>query len=108
MDKKRRQFLKIAGLSTIAGIGAPAAFEMLLKGQAPDVSYASGGAPAAASHDAAPTGVRLGMVIDQRAFDANKGLAQKCTAACHNVHNVPHFDNKKDEIKWLLFVKTFS
>jgi molybdopterin-containing oxidoreductase family iron-sulfur binding subunit len=44
MDMKRRQFLKIAGLSTIAGIGAPAAFEMLLKGQAPDVSFASGGA----------------------------------------------------------------
>ncbi len=26
MDIKRRQFLKIAGLSTIAGLGAPAAF----------------------------------------------------------------------------------
>jgi molybdopterin-containing oxidoreductase family iron-sulfur binding subunit len=101
MDMKRRQFLKIAGLSTIAGIGAPAAFEMLLKGQAPDVSFASGGAGAETSNDAASTGVRLGMVIDQRAFDANKGLAQKCVSVCHTVHNVPDFGNKKDEIKWI-------
>ena len=101
MDMKRRQFLKIAGLSTIAGIGAPAAFEMLLKGQALDVSYASGGAATEASHEAAPTGVRLGMVIDQRVFDANRGLAQKCVTVCHTVHNVPDFGNKKDEIKWI-------
>ena len=104
MDKKRRQFLKIAGLSTIAGIGAPAAFEMLLKGQSPEVTYAAGGAPQDASHGAAPTGVRLGMVIDQRVFDANKGLAGKCITACHNIHNVPDFGNKKDEIKWIFEV----
>ncbi len=101
MDMKRRQFLKIAGLSTIAGIGAPAAFEMLLKDQVSDVSYASGGSETAESHGAAPTGVRLGMVIDQRVFDANKGLAQKCVSVCHTVHNVPDFGNKKDEIKWI-------
>jgi len=101
MDMKRRQFLKIAGLSTIAGIGAPAAFEMLLKGQSPDVSYASGGSEAAEAQGDAPTGIRLGMVIDQRVFDANEGLARKCVSVCHTVHNVPDFGNKKDEIKWI-------
>jgi len=72
MDIKRRQFLKIAGLSTIAGLGAPAAFNLLLKGQTSPVSLASSSAGSEAAHEAAPTGVRLGMVIDQRVFDANK------------------------------------
>ena len=104
MDKKRRQFLKIAGLSTIAGLGAPAAFNLLLKGGSSPVSYASSSGGAEASREAAPTGIRLGMVIDQRVFDANTGLAQKCTTACHTVHNVPIFGNKKDEIKWIFEV----
>ena len=93
MDIKRRQFLKIAGLSTIAGLGAPAAFNLLLKGQTSPVSLASSSAESEAAHEAAPTGVRLGMVIDQRVFDANRGLAQRCVTACHTVHNVPQFDN---------------
>jgi molybdopterin-containing oxidoreductase family iron-sulfur binding subunit len=101
MDIKRRQFLKIAGLSTIAGLGAPAAFNLLLKGQTSPVSLASSSAGSETAHEAAPTGVRLGMVIDQRVFDANRGLAQRCVTACHTVHNVPQFDNPKDEIKWI-------
>ena len=72
MDMKRRQFLKIAGLSTIAGLGAPAAFNLLLKGETAPVSIASSGAGAEASHAAAATGVRLGMVINQRVFDARQ------------------------------------
>jgi len=104
MDIKRRQFLKIAGLSTIAGIGAPAAFNLLLKGQPSPVSFASSGAETEASHEAAPTGVRLGMVINQRVFDANRDLAQKCITACHTAHNVPDFGNPKDAIKWIFEV----
>ena len=104
MDIKRRQFLKIAGLSTIAGIGAPAAFNLLLKGEAPPVSFAAGGGSAESHEEAAPTGVRWGMVINQKGFDTNRGLAQKCITACHSVHNVPKFDNPKDEIKWIFEV----
>jgi molybdopterin-containing oxidoreductase family iron-sulfur binding subunit len=104
MDKKRRQFLKIAGLSTIAGLGAPTAFNLLLRGESPPVSSASSAGGAGASQEAAPTGVRLGMVVDQRMFDANKGLAEKCITACHTKHNVPDFGNPKDEIKWIFTV----
>ena len=104
MDIKRRQFLKIAGLSTIAGLGAPAAFNLLLKGESSPVSLASSGSSSETSHEIAPTGVRWGMVIDQRVFDANKGLAQRCITACHTVHNVPIFGNPKDEIKWIFEV----
>ena len=57
MDNSRRKFLKIAGLSAIAGIGAPTAFNSLLKGEA--LASSSGGGHGAA---AAPTGKRYGFV----------------------------------------------
>jgi len=102
MDMKRRDFLKIAGISTIAGLGAPAALEMLLKGDAPASSFASSAAPAEGAHGAAPvTGKQYGMVINHRVFTANQGLAQQCIKACHVTHNVPDFQNPKDEIKWI-------
>jgi molybdopterin-containing oxidoreductase family iron-sulfur binding subunit len=96
MDSKRRNFLKIAGLSAIAGIGAPTAFSSLLKGEA----LASGGGH---GEHAAPavTGKRYGMVIDVQKFADNPGLAQKCVNVCHSIHNVPDFGNSKDEIKWV-------
>ncbi|HIJ79610.1 MAG: 4Fe-4S dicluster domain-containing protein [Desulfobulbaceae bacterium] len=101
MDSKRRNFLKIAGLSAIAGIGAPSAFNMLLKGEA----LASGGhgAPAAQGEHgaAAVTGKRYGMVIDVKKFADNPGLAEQCVKTCHSIHNVPDFGNRKDEIKWV-------
>lgn len=98
MDNSRRKFLKIAGLSAIAGIGAPAAFNSLLKGEA----FASS-APAASGHGAEQvlSGKRYGFVIDVQEFARNEGLAQRCVDKCHAIHNVPDFGNKKDEIKWL-------
>ncbi len=98
MDIKRRKFLKIAGLSAVAGIGAPSAFNLLLKG---DVQAASAGHGAAAHGDAKPTGKRYGLVIDLQKFQGNEALAQQCVDACHSIHNVPDFGNKKDEIKWI-------
>ncbi len=106
MDNSRRKFLKIAGISAVAGVGAPSALNMLLKN---DVHAAGGGdaAPAAhgdaghGGHDAAPTGKRYGLVIDTRIFHANPGMAEKCVKACHTEYNVPDFGNRKDEIKWL-------
>lgn len=100
MKKDRRDFLKVAGLAAIAGIGAPSAFNMLLKGEA----TASEQAAAAAGHGeavAAPTGKRWGMVIDVRKFVENPDLPAKCVEACHSIHNVPNFGNPKDEIKWI-------
>jgi molybdopterin-containing oxidoreductase family iron-sulfur binding subunit len=97
MDSKRRDFLKIAGLTAIAGIAAPSAFNSLLKGEA----VASEAAAVGAHGAAAPTGKRWGMVIDVKKFTENPGLAEKCVSTCHTVHNVPDFGNKKDEIKWI-------
>ncbi len=100
MDIKRRNFLKIAGLTAIAGVGAPAAVNMLFQGDA------QASAPDA-QHGAEPrdelkaAGKRYGMVVDTRKFNRYKSLAQSCIRACHYVHNVPNFGNPKDEIKWI-------
>ncbi|MBU0480500.1 MAG: 4Fe-4S dicluster domain-containing protein [Proteobacteria bacterium] len=104
MDNSRRKFLKLAGVSAIAGIAAPAAFNSLLKGEA----FASGGG-SGHGEDKAPTGKRYGFVVDVQKFAADKDLAQRCINACHTTHNVPDFgkDNKKDEIKWI-WTETFG
>ena len=101
MKKDRRDFLKIAGLSAIAGIGAPSAFTSLLKGTAEASSGAHGADPHGSGHGEAKTGKRLGMVIDIRKFAAYPALAHRCVEVCHTIHNVPDFGNKKDEIKWI-------
>jgi len=111
MDKKRREFLKIAGISTLAGLGAPAVVDRLVTGSYPPAARAarevthgeeSSGQVAETGHGqkTVPTGKRYGMVIDIRKFIENPAMAEACTKACHSVHNVPSFD-KKDEIKWI-------
>jgi molybdopterin-containing oxidoreductase family iron-sulfur binding subunit len=112
MDKKRREFLKIAGISTLAGLGAPAVVDRLVSGTNPLIARAaveveSSGhapqeqAPAAHGQEAAPTGKQFGMVIDVRKFIAQPGLAEECVKACNVAHNVPKFPDPKDEIKWI-------
>jgi molybdopterin-containing oxidoreductase family iron-sulfur binding subunit len=104
MDSTRRKFLKIAGLSAVAGIGAPAGLNMIMKS---NVEAAGGGHGAAAPtghgdpHGAPATGKRYGLVIDTLKFHNYPGLSEKCIEACHSYHNVPDFQNKKDEIKWI-------
>ncbi len=106
MDNKRRKFLKMAGASVIAGIGAPVIVKL---NSSTAVASASGenAAPAAAhgasgGHGTADTSrVRLGMVIDMRKFYENEEMLDAAIAACHTVHNVPLIPNRKSEIKWI-------
>jgi molybdopterin-containing oxidoreductase family iron-sulfur binding subunit len=91
MGMKRRDFLKgMGGLCAVAGLGA--AGTMAVK----DRAEASGGG---LEEKAAPSAHRWGMVIDLTKF--NDDLIDRCAAACHKAHNVPKFDNIKDEIKWI-------
>ncbi|MBU0486167.1 MAG: 4Fe-4S dicluster domain-containing protein [Proteobacteria bacterium] len=101
MNEKRRKFLKIAGLSAVAGLGAPSAFNLLLKGEVHASSSAVNADPHATAKAVAPTGKRLGMAIDINKFAKDKDLAQRCINACHSIHNVPDYGNPKDEIKWI-------
>jgi Fe-S-cluster-containing dehydrogenase component len=93
MDSSRRNFLKLAGLSTVVGLGAPAAANMLFKGEVQ--------AAAAPQADEAGSGIQYGMVVDVKKFGENPELVQKCIDACHTIHNVPDMGNLKSEIKWI-------
>ncbi len=109
MDKKRRDFLKVAGISTLAGLGGTAVVDRLVTGTHPSVANASGGhaeghaAPKEehAVQDAPKTGKRYGMVIDVKKFQEDPTLGEKITRACIKAHNVPEFPEEKDEIKWI-------
>lgn len=113
MDKKRRDFLKIAGASTLAGLGGTVVVDRLVSGTSPVQSRAAkevesghgGGHEAAAQahaagEEVAKSGNRFGMIVDLRKFKENPALGDKVVKACHATHNVPDFSEKKDEIKW--------
>ncbi len=51
------------------------------------------------------TGKRWAMVVDQKKCLKAKNNCKDCVDACHKVHNVPTFDNPKDEIKWIWLAK---
>ncbi len=103
MGMDRRDFIKLAGLSTLLGLGSKSAWELLRPGQV------------AAALEAEPevlTAKRWSMVVDMRKLDED--TTQKCITACHRVHNVPNFSNPIDpamkiadadkvrwEIKWI-------
>ncbi|MCL2790165.1 MAG: 4Fe-4S dicluster domain-containing protein [Desulfobulbus sp.] len=101
MDTNRRNFLKVAGLTTLAGLGGTAVVDRLVTGAG--VAQASAGE----SHDteqaalAKPGATRYGMVIDIKKFHQDPSLGEKAVHACHQTHNVPHFPDKRDEIKWI-------
>jgi molybdopterin-containing oxidoreductase family iron-sulfur binding subunit len=92
MSINRRQFLKIAGISSILGLGSAAATTGLLKGRleaVQDIPSPEG-----------LTAKRWGMVVDMSKFKTPADY-QRVINACHSIHNVPTFDNNKDEVKWI-------
>ncbi|MGD8385987.1 MAG: 4Fe-4S dicluster domain-containing protein [Desulfobacteraceae bacterium] len=87
MGVNRREFLKIAGLSTLVGLGGKTAFELLAPG-----ALEAREAPL-------PEGKTWGMVVNMHKMD--EALMDKCIEACHRFHNVPNIGNPKEEVKWL-------
>ncbi len=85
MGIDRRDFIRIAGLSTLLGLGGKSAFELLAPGQVE---------AALAPEAKALKATRWAMVVDMRKLDET--TAQKCIEACHSVHNVPDFAHAKD------------
>jgi len=103
MGIDRREFIRIAGLSTLLGLGGKGAFELLRPGQVEAALEPQKGAL---------EGKRWAMVVNMQRLD--DATASKCAEACHRVHNVPDFHSPKDpkdaldpavinryEIKWL-------
>ncbi|WP_136796776.1 sulfate reduction electron transfer complex DsrMKJOP subunit DsrO [Desulfosediminicola ganghwensis] len=100
MDNNRRKFLKMAGATALAGIGAPAVVK--LTSTSAHASSAAHGAPAVAAHaEGGSDGIRLGLLIDMRKLYGKPELIEKAVNACNSHHNIPKIESKKSEIKWI-------
>ncbi len=88
--KNRRQFLKVAGLSTL-GLAGGLALPGMARAAGLKDSYRSG--------QEALKGGHWGMVIDTRAFDSPEKF-EAVISACHKYHNVPAINSKR-EVKWI-------
>lgn len=88
----RRQFLKIAGVTALAGLGGLPAFAVSGKKEA--------AAPLAGQEAKALTAKKWAMVVDMSKFKTEADH-KRVIEACHKAHNVPNFGNPKDEIKWI-------
>lgn len=84
----RREFLKYAGGTCLLGIGGKIIFSVFSK-------------EGFASSEGEGKGKSYAMVIDVRRCIQFGETCNQCMVACHRAHNVPYFDNPKDEIKWI-------
>jgi molybdopterin-containing oxidoreductase family iron-sulfur binding subunit len=90
MERSRRSFLKIVGISTL-GVGALSAIDF--------IDTVELGAQELSVRPEALTGKRWAMVVDVKKLDAEN--TRKAIEACHSVHNVPDYDDREEEIKWI-------
>jgi Fe-S-cluster-containing dehydrogenase component len=87
MSINRRNFLKLAGGTAVVGLVAKQTFKI----------FAQSGLHEPLVHTAKK---RWAMVIDLKKCREYPGCT-KCVEACNIKHNIPKFDNKKDEVKWI-------
>lgn len=93
MTVDRRKFLQVAGLAALGmaanPIGAIAQDDSLTVHE-----------PGSLPQEHPLTAKRWAMTIDLRKCLEKEGC-RDCVDACHLTHNVPKFNNTKDEIKWI-------
>lgn len=89
----RRKFLKAAGLTTLGIVSSP--LHVLAQGDTLTRPFS-----ASLPQESPLTAGRWAMAIDLRKCLRREGC-RECVTACHRSHNVPEFDNPKDEIKWI-------
>ena len=84
MDKNRRNFLKVAGISTLAGLGGTAVVDRLVGGASLAQAAAEAGhnvdqAKATQGHGEQqdPSVNRYGMIIDIKKFQQDPSLGRK-------------------------------
>ena len=94
MKSSRRRFMKMAGIAAL-GLGAQPAIKAIApaaEGHGPQMQYQKG--------PQAMKAQQWAMVIDTRRFHSSADL-EPIIEACHKTHNVPHFTDKRHEIKWI-------
>ncbi len=94
MDSSRRRVLQFFGLSALGLTSTPVFNAFAKSEQAPK--------PEAVFKEAdnALTATQWALVIDTRKFESEEDI-EPLVEACHSIHNVPHFENKNHEIKWI-------
>jgi Fe-S-cluster-containing dehydrogenase component len=88
MGMDRRKFVKLAGVAAVGLVsGAPTKLVGQMEGP---------------TGERRPplVGKRWAMVVDLKKCRRVDGCVD-CINACHQAHNVPKFDNPKDEVKWV-------
>lgn len=85
----RRQFIKIVSFAGGIALASKWTFEAI-----------SGTENLTSTEHTALNAQRWAMAIDVAKCEENENCT-KCIEACHKFHNVPQFDNPKDEIKWI-------
>lgn len=100
MSINRRQFLKIAGVTALAGLGGVPALTVLGKGETSASQAASQGVVQTRQEGNVLTAKRWAMVVDMSKFKTEADH-KRVIDACHKAHNVPDFGNPKDEVKWI-------
>ena len=87
MERSRRSFLRISGACLLGMLGKPAMDALAGDGKAAVVPGPN-----------ASVGARWAMVVDTRKCETG---CSDCIDACHRIHNVPDFENPREEIKWI-------
>ncbi|CAG37801.1 twin-arginine translocation signal domain-containing protein [Desulfotalea psychrophila] len=91
MDIKRRNFLKMAGATALAGVAAPA-LTKLGTSTAHASSVPAGHGAVAAGHGANSKGIHYGMVFDMRKLYDKPELMDRAIEDCNREHNIPEID----------------
>ncbi len=93
MERTRRNILKLFGISAV-GLSAKPVFNAF----AGEAGHSA--VPRTEKGKNALKAKQWAMVIDTRRFHSAADL-EPIIRACHQAHNVPNFENKHHEIKWL-------
>ena len=95
MESSRRSFLKIAGISAL-GLGVKPVMDVFASSD----ENSAVSRPQAMKGSLAQTAKRWGMFNYTRQFTSEKDL-DPMIEVCRTIHNVPEFQNKRHEIKWI-------
>ena len=90
MERSRRSFLKILGISTL-GFGTISSVDLLAE--------VVMGEPDFIRNPKGFTGKRWALVVDASKLDEE--TTQKAIDACMKAHNIPQYDDHEEEIKWI-------
>jgi molybdopterin-containing oxidoreductase family iron-sulfur binding subunit len=92
MENSRREVLRLLGLSAL-GVGVRPVINAF-------AAEGHGDGPQVEKGEKALLAKQWAMVIDTRRFESVRDV-EPLIEACHLSHNVPHFENRLHEIKWL-------